>query len=33
MEQTLRVMFTDGGDVSLTIRHGVAVPEIAETRQ
>ena len=26
MEQTLRVMFTDGGDVSLTIRHGVAVP-------
>ena len=26
MEQTLRVIFTDGGDVSLTIRHGVAVP-------
>ena len=26
MERTLRVIFTDGGDVSLTIRHGVVVP-------
>ena len=32
MERTLRVMFTDGGDVSLTIRHGVVVPGNCQTR-
>ena len=30
MERTLRVIFTDGGDVSLTIRHGVVVPGNAQ---